>query len=81
MREWNFNIDEAPKGSYEEYTVKTKTGEMRLQRYLAPRIIAAGSGDTVTVSTWIPGSGRWDFFSKDCPPVAWMPFPEHPNHD
>lgn len=47
----------------------------------APRgqmIIAAGSKGHVTVSKWLPREERWQMFSKDTPPLAWMPWPTHP---
>lgn len=81
MSAWNFNISEAPKGRTDWITTgKTnKDGSPVLKRvHVAPRIIAAGDGGVVTLSRWLPVEERWEMFTKDCPPLAWMPWPEHP---
>jgi len=47
----------------------------------APRdekIIAAGSGGVVTVSRWIADQKRWNMFALSTPPIAWQPWPSHP---
>lgn len=42
-------------------------------------IIAAGNKGVVTVSRWIEKDGRWSMFTKSVPPLAWMPWPSHPD--
>lgn len=74
MTEWNFNIAEAPRGHTETRIAKGKPYEV----FVGDRIIAAGTGDTVTVSQWLPKFNRWEMFTVDVPPIAWMPWPEHP---
>lgn len=47
----------------------------------APRdakIIALGSANTVTLSRWVSKREAWDMFTKDCPPIAWQPWPTAP---
>ena len=44
----------------------------------AGRIIAAGNGGTVTVSSWNVKREAWSMFTKETPPLAWMPWPQHP---
>lgn len=72
--EWNFNMSEAPRGHTETRMAKGKPYEA----FVPDRIIAAGSGDTVTVSQWLPKGERWEMFTAEVPPIAWMPWPKHP---
>jgi len=49
---------------------------------LAPRnepIIAAGTNGLVTISRWNEKRQAWSMFTANVPPVAWMPWPRHPN--
>lgn len=81
---WNFDISQAPKGKTDYLTTgKTnKDGSPVLRKvHVAPRIIAAGNGLITTVSKWLPDEGRWEMFTKDVPPLAWMPWPTHPSGD
>jgi hypothetical protein len=77
--DWNFNMDEAPRGHVE--TVKRKAGKADVEReeHIPALIIAAGNGGVVTLSRWLPKEGRWNMFTKDTPPMAWQPWPRHPN--
>jgi acetolactate synthase-1/3 small subunit len=45
------------------------------------QIIAAGNDRVVTLSRWLPKEGRWSMFTKDTPPVAWKPWPKHPEDE
>ena len=76
---WNFNIDEAPK-SYVEIATKPgpKGADVEFKRIVYRHIIAASSCGKVTRSYWVPKDGRWCMFSVNSPPIAWMPWPEHP---
>jgi hypothetical protein len=75
---WNFNIDEAPRGEWR--TVKRVIGKntVDVEYYDAPLIIAAGNGGVVTTSRWLPKEGRWNMFTREVPPLAWQPWPSHP---
>jgi hypothetical protein len=79
MGDWNFNINEAPKGGIVETTIQTTKGERVTKQYVAPLIIAAGREGIVTASRWLPEAERWNMFSKDFPPIAWQPWPEAPD--
>jgi len=74
---WNFDITEAPRGK----TVTRKVGKAQSDAEFHEReyIIAASIDGVVTRSYWIPKEERWCMFSKAKPPVAWQPWPEHPN--
>jgi len=84
---WNRDISQAPKGGYVTETRRGKNGqEIAVQVYRAPKIIAAGNGKTVTASRWLPedergGGGRWECFTRETPPLAWMPWPSHPDDE
>lgn len=76
---WNFNMDEAPRGSVQTVTRKIGKNETQVEEYIAEPIIAADqSGTVVTISKWLPKEARWMMFTKDAPPVAWMAWPSHP---
>jgi hypothetical protein len=79
MTAWNFNMGEAPRGRFETVTRKTPKGtETQVQRHFPDLILAAGNNRVVTASRWLPDEGRWNMFTKECPPIAWMPWPTHP---
>jgi hypothetical protein len=42
-------------------------------------IIAAGNEGVVTVSRWNDKRQAWSMFTTATPPLAWMPWPKHPN--
>lgn len=76
---WNFDISQAPKGNWVE-TQKTAGKTVVMQMIHVPDpIIAAGNDGVVTLSKWLPKEERWCMFTKDVPPLAWMPWPSHPN--
>ena len=79
---WNFHMDEAPKGETVERKTTLKDGTVRTSNvYQTVKIIAAdGGSDVVTLSNWMPDDkgGRWNMFTREKPPVAWMAWPEHP---
>ncbi len=76
---WNFNMDEAPRGSWREVERTIGKNKVVAKVHEAPPIIAAdSSGTVVTLSRWVEKDGRWNMFTKDAPPVAWKPWPVHP---
>lgn len=77
---WNFDMSSAPKGQSEQRQRKDKDGgHVIYSQFVPAKILAAASdGKTVTVSNWIPDQARWNMFAKEAPPIAWMPWPEHP---
>lgn len=75
MTNWNYNMSEAPKGSYREVAIGKGTRKI----HEPVRIIAAApDSDVVTISNWLPDQERWNMFTKERPPIAWAPWPEHP---
>lgn len=78
MADWNFNMDEAPRGASvtETYTVKGFPRSREVQR--VDKIIVASECGKVTSSHWIAAEGRWQMFNADSPPIAWQPWPTHP---
>lgn len=78
MTSWNYNMDEAPKGTYEKVVRTFKGQEVTYDRHIPTLVIAAGNDGVVTVSRWLPEEERWNMFTKNVPPFAWYPWPEHP---
>lgn len=78
--EWNFNMDEAPRGELKVITRRIGKNEVAFQQYVGEQIIAAGSEGVVTLSRWLADEGRWNMFTKDVPPIAWQPRPAHPGN-
>lgn len=76
---WNFDISEAPRGRMEPRQRTTKDGVSTWEEYVPDHIIAASVCGKVTRSYWIPKEERWCMFTKDAPPKAWQPWPDHPD--
>lgn len=77
--EWNFDIEQAPKGT--TTTVQKTIGKAVVNQsiHVPALIIASGTDGVVTLSKWLPKEERWNMFSKNVPPLAWMPWPSHPD--
>lgn len=75
---WNSDITQAPIGSYRTVTRTIGKNEVTTEEHVPALIIAAGNDGVVTISKWLPKEGRWNMFTKDVPPLAWMPWPTHP---
>jgi hypothetical protein len=78
MSKWNFNMDQAPRGNVRVERRTIGKNAVEVERHTPSPIIAAGACGVVTPSYWLPASGRWNMFTKDRPPIAWMPWPTHP---
>jgi len=76
---WNRDISQAPRGHYRTVTRRIGKNDVETQEHVPALIIAAGNGGVVTLSKWLPEQGRWNMFTKDVPPLAWMPWPDHPD--
>lgn len=76
---WNRDMSEAPHGKYEVRARKTKSGTADKKVFVPAYVIAAGTGTFVTGSFYLPDEKRWEFFTKDVPPIAWKPWPTHPS--
>ena len=81
MTDWNFNMDEAPRGRTVPVTRMIGKNVVVSEEHTADLIIAAGNDRVVTPSRWLPKEGRWSMFTKDTPPMAWMPWPKHPEDE
>ena len=79
MSAWNFDIEQAPRGHFEPVTQKIGKNVVTTEKHVPALIIAAGNDGVVTASRWLPKEGRWNMFTKDAPPLAWQPWPEHPH--
>lgn len=78
--EWNFDMNAAPRGENKKMLRVIGKTETLVEVHFPVLIIAAGAdGTTVTATSWLPKQERWNMFSKDHPPIAWMPWPDHPN--
>lgn len=79
MTAWNFDMSQAPRGTTRmvERTFGKVTKEV--EEFVPDLIIASGNGGVVTTSKWMPKEGRWNMFTAAVPPLAWMPWPAHPD--
>jgi hypothetical protein len=70
---WNFDMSKAPKGSYRIISAGGKANATR--RVFEPAdIIVAGRCGTVTVAHWLDDQKRFNMFTAEHPPIAWMPY-------
>jgi hypothetical protein len=74
-------MDEAPRGRTNLVTRQIGKNVVVSEEFISDPIIAAGNDRVVTLSRWLPKEGRWNMFSKDTPPVAWKPWPKHPQDE
>jgi hypothetical protein len=79
---WNPDISQAPRGKYVT-TVKRRgpaidAVEFGVTRFVPDRVILATKCGKVTLSHYMPSEGRWMMLAKGEEPVAWQPWPEHP---
>lgn len=75
---WRTDLDAAPRGKLVTSIVKTAKGDREVQSFEADPVILASKCGKVIKSRWMPEPGRWEFFNKDEQPVAWQPWPDHP---
>jgi len=73
--DWSYKLKDAPRGEL----VKEMIGKNEAEVYKHEKILTASKCGKIIVSCWLPKSKRWEFYSKDSPPIAWMPMPCHPN--
>ena len=72
---WDFNLDAAPRG-----TMKSVEGPKGPREVHVPEaLFLATSCGQVVLSRWLPKEGRWNMLAAGEQPVAWQPFPTHPN--
>ena len=81
---WNRDISQAPSGHHETREVVIKGKTVTRDVFVpAPIIVACRDGETVLSSRWLPEGkerkvGRWNCLATDEEPIAWMPWPTHP---
>lgn len=84
MSGWNFDISQAPRGRMVDQEVKNaaqcKAGITTVRVYEPDIILAASKCGKVMKSYFIPKENRWCMFASGELPIAWMPYPKHPNH-
>lgn len=76
---WNFNIDEAPRGTMEVKERTDKKGKVSITSTFigSPCLIATKCGKRFVSS--ILETGRWFGLATDEKPVAWQILDKHPN--
>ena len=75
---WNFNIEEAPKGRRFKREIKQKDKIIYQPVFEEQRVLTASKCGNVFVS-YMTEKGRWSGYTDKELPIAWMPFPKHPN--
>jgi hypothetical protein len=88
MTDWNYNIDEAPRGKTVVKFAKTKNGTASYEAFEKEKIIGCIDNPEkwVAVTYWTPPTkhtpkGRWSGATQDQELLAWMPMPKHPKAD
>lgn len=82
---WNFNLDEAPKGkivAVQRLVVDKDSASGKslrtVEEYQADIVILASQCRKVIRSYWLPEEARWAGFKAGENPVAWQSWPEWP---
>jgi hypothetical protein len=70
MSDWNFDMSQAPRGSWRAVTRKIGKNEVETEEHVPDLIIAAGNDGVVTLSRWLPREGRWNMFTAAVPPTS-----------
>jgi len=78
---WNFNIDDAPRGEYEDIIVTIGKKKVQKKVFNPVKVITASKCEKVIVTSWLPDEGRWNMYSKKESPIAWQLYPEHPHKE
>jgi len=71
MSGWNLDMTRAPRGRYRIVALSNGKGTRKI--FEPVPIIAAGRG-VVTVTRWLDDQKRFDMFTAEVPPFAWMPY-------
>lgn len=73
--DWNFDIGAAPRGRTERVEVAGKPAK---SFFVPDRVILATKCGKVTASHWILNEQRWEMLAVGEEPLAWQPWPVHP---
>lgn len=76
---WRSDLEAAPRGHWVDVKKMVAGREVWRKVHIPALVIAAGNGGVVTITRWLPHEGRWLFFTAGTPPLAWRPFPAHPD--
>ena len=82
---WNFDISSAPRGRHETRVRTVKAEKQEYDVFIPERVLIAHPRDgLVYASYWIEPNkfctkGRWAGWREGDEPLAWQPYPEHPN--
>jgi hypothetical protein len=71
MDAWNHDISKAPRGVL-RIVPAGKTGTRKVM--VPTEIIAASACGVVCVTRWLDDAKRWDLFTREAGPIAWMPY-------
>jgi len=76
MIDWNYNIDEAPKGKHVNILTggQAKDGAPITKKTFIPHNLLVTDGDGLYVGSYIMEDGRWHRFGKNEKPVAFAEF-------
>lgn len=69
---WNHDMTRAPRGKVR--LVATGKGKATRKVPEPVTIIAASACGVVTLTRWLDNERRWNMFTLDAPPIAWMPY-------
>lgn len=79
MDKWNYNLEEAPKGKYEEVVSTRVDGKDHYKDVFVGEVVLTASKCGKVIPThYIAPEQRWNMYAKGEEPLAWQPMPEHP---
>ena len=78
MTDWNYDMSAAPKGQVRATGEFIPPGMKMWGNTMTFIIIAADGLGNVGLSRWLINEERWLNFNKANPPIAWQPWPDHP---
>ena len=81
MTDWNYDISEAPKGSYTEIYQNSRVGGYYRQKFVPDLVILATGCGAVIKSFWSDKRQNWSGLATGEQPVAWQPWPTPPEKE
>ena len=78
MREWNYDIEQAPSGYYEETTKTDKAGKTKTIKTFVPERCQIATKCGLVIPSQKLENGRWEFLATNEQPIAWANFLPHP---
>ena len=74
MGTWSFDMTKAPRGKVKLVAAGKDGNGTRKVPERAEVILASACG-VVTVGYWLDAEARFNMFTAEVPPIAWMPYP------